>query len=350
MKDDALIEVKGISKHFENTKAVHDISFSIERGEIFALLGPSGCGKTTTLRLIAGFESPTEGEILIDGARVAGRGVFISPEKRKVGMVFQDYALFPHLTVEKNIRFGLKDVTREKRSAVVETMLRFVGLEIYGDRFPSQLSGGQQQRVALARAMAPCPVVVLLDEPLSNLDADMRNKMREDILKMLRDAKTTAILVTHDQEEAFLLADRVAVLNKGRIEQIGSPEEIYHSPATRFVADFVGEADFLRGVVNKGGVDTEIGVFKKELSELKGKEVEVMIRPDDVSFKPNVNGNGEVLDRQFKGEENLYHIGLPSGFVLHSSQPSTYIVDIGSNVEVEANPTHVVVFVGDVAV
>jgi iron(III) transport system ATP-binding protein len=342
----AVIEVKELFKNFGVTKAVEDISFKVEKGEIFAILGPSGCGKTTTLRLIAGFENLDKGEIKINGKIVAGKGFFIPPEKRNIGLVFQDYALFPHLSLKENIAFGLKRFSEGQREKIVKTMLEFVGLKGFEKRYPHQLSGGQQQRVALARALAPCPVVVLLDEPLSNLDADMRTRMREEMLDILRSAQTTTILVTHDQEEAFSMADHVAVLNNGRIEQVGAPEEIYHSPSTRFVADFVGKADFVTGVVKGKKIVTEIGFFPNNMALADGVNVQLMIRPDDISFTLDEKGGSVVEDRQFKGEENLYLLRLGSGALVHSSRSSTFLVENGSKVRVKANPTHVVVFEG----
>jgi iron(III) transport system ATP-binding protein len=343
----ALIEVKNLTKNFGSSVAVDDVSFKVEKGEIFAILGPSGCGKTTTLRLIAGFETPDEGEIKINEKIVAGRGIFVPPEKRNVGLVFQDYALFPHLTLKDNITFGLSRFPDEKREKIVKTMLEFVGLKGYEKRYPHQLSGGQQQRVALARALAPCPIVVLLDEPLSNLDADMRARMRGEMLDILRNAQTTTILVTHDQEEAFSMADHVAVMNYGRIEQLGKPEEIYHRPSTRFVADFVGEADFIDGVIKDGVIETEIGSFSNKTELEDGTNVQLMIRPDDIAFTLDENGGAVVESRQFKGEENLYHLRLESGKILHSSRSSTLLMEEGARVEIKATPMHIVVFVGE---
>ncbi|MFQ5815810.1 MAG: ABC transporter ATP-binding protein [Candidatus Hydrothermarchaeaceae archaeon] len=343
----AVIELKNVTKSYDGTKAVDDVSFRVEKGEIFAILGPSGCGKTTTLRLIAGFERPENGEISIDGRTITGGGFFVPPEKRNVGMVFQDYALFPHLSVWENIAFGLSGFSKEQREKIIGTMLGFVGLKGFTKRYPHQLSGGQQQRVALARALAPCPVGVLLDEPLSNLDADMRAQMRGEVLNILREAQTTAILVTHDQEEAFSMADRVAVMNAGWIEQIGTPEEIYHSPSTRFVADFVGQADFIDGVVEERGIATEIGVFPNKTKLATGTSVQLMIRPDDITFTVDEKGEAVVESQQFKGSEHLYTLRLESGKLMHSSQPSTLEVEMGTRVRVKASPTHVVAFIGD---
>jgi len=343
----AVIELKNVTKRYDGAKAVDDVSFRVEKGEIFAILGPSGCGKTTTLRLVAGFENPEDGEISIGEKRVAFGSFFTPPERRNVGLVFQDYALFPHLNVKENVAFGLGKFPEKQREKIIETMLGFVGLEKYSERYPHQLSGGQQQRVAVARALAPCPVGVLLDEPLSNLDADMRTQMRGYLINILRKAETTGIIVTHDQEEAFSIADRVAVMNSGRIEQIGTPEEIYHFPTTRFVADFVGEADFIDGVVEEGRIATEIGVFKNGAKLEKGTKVQLMIRPDDITFDLDKKGEVVVESQIFKGSENLYTLRLASGKLVHSSRSSTLIVEEGKKVKVVANPTHVVAFIGD---
>ncbi|MDP7078460.1 MAG: ABC transporter ATP-binding protein [Candidatus Undinarchaeales archaeon] len=341
------IELRNVAKSYDDVKAIDDMSFTVEKGEIFAFLGPSGCGKTTALRLIAGVETPDSGEILIDGEPVAGGGVFIPPNRRNVGMVFQGYALFPHLRVKDNIAYGLTGFDREKSEKIVDNMLEFVGLEGLGDRYPHQLSGGQQQRVALARALAPCPVVILLDEPLSNLDADMRAQMRDEVLNILKKAHSTAILVTHDQAEAFSMADCVAVLNAGRTEQVGTPEEIYHFPSTRFVADFVGQADFIDGLVEKEGIETELGVFPNKAGLAEGSDVQLMIRPDDITFTVDDQGGAVVEGQEFRGSENIYTLSLASGKLVHSSRPSTLLVERGTRVSVTAAPAHIVAFSGD---
>ncbi len=320
------------------------LTLQVNQGEIFALLGPSGCGKTTTLRLIAGFEVPDAGSVIIRGEVMTGPGHCRFPEERGVGIVFQDYALFPHLTVAENVAFGLRRLDRAARSRRVGQILDLVGLEAFADRYPHELSGGQQQRVAVARALAPAPALILLDEPFSNLDADLRAQMREEVEKILRNTGTTAVFVTHDQEEAFTLADRVGVLDQGRLEQIETPENIYHHPATRFVAEFVGAADFLPGVVTAAGIVTELGAFANTDGHEVGERVEVMIRPDDVTFVPRPAGQSTIVARYFRGSENLYCIRLPSGHRVHSSQPSSIFFPPGTKVQAEAHVIHVVTF------
>jgi iron(III) transport system ATP-binding protein len=343
----ARLTLSRVSKRYApgGVAAVDNLSLSVGHGEVLALLGPSGCGKTTTLRLIAGFETPDAGQITIDDRLVAApNGMMVPPEQRSVGVVFQDYALFPHLTIAENVGFGLTGTPRTGRRERVRAVLELVGLGAFGERYPHELSGGQQQRVAVARALAPAPGVVLLDEPFSNLDADLRAQMRDEVEKILRTAHTTAIFVTHDQEEAFTIADRVGVLNAGRLEQVASPETIYHHPATPFVAEFVGAADFLPGIVTSEGVVTEIGVFANTEQREPGEKVRVMIRPDDVTFAPRPDGEAVVVRRYFRGSENLYALALPSGTTVHSSQPSSATVAPGTRVRPEANVLHVVTF------
>lgn len=344
MNNSIAVTLRQVYKSFGGPHVIEDLSFQVGYKEVFAILGPSGCGKTTTLRLIAGFEQPDAGEISLNGQIVASPSHWLPPEKRGVGIVFQDYALFPHLSVEQNVAFGLRSFPSHQRDRIVGTMLELVGMAQYARRYPHELSGGQQQRVALARSLAPCPVVLLLDEPFSNLDADMRTQMRQEVQRILKQAETTTILVTHDQEEAFILADRVALLNAGQLEQVGTPEAIYHHPATRFVAGFVGEADFLDGRITGGTVETEVGRFPYQGPLAPDTSVSIMLRPDDVDLVPDPKGEAIVVQRHFRGSENLYTIELASGQLLHSSQPSTVVVPVGQAVRVRAAPTHVVAF------
>ncbi len=329
--------------------AIQEISFTVREGETLCVLGPSGCGKTTTLRAIAGFEPVVAGEVHLEGRLVSTPGMLVPTERRRVGMVFQDYALFPHLRVAENIAFGLRHLPSDQRTAQVQTMLALTSLSGFERRYPHELSGGQQQRVALARALAQKPVVLLLDEPFSNLDPDMTGKMREELHALLRRTGTTSILVTHDHEEAFAMADRVAVLNNGRLEQFDTPEAIYHTPSTPFVADFVGQADFIPGTLQNGSVSTEIGEFPNQGRYQGGPSVMVMIRPDDVHIVPSAHCTARIIARQFRGSENLYTIGLPSGHVVHSSEASTNVYPLGTPVKLQVIATHTVLFERDSA-
>lgn len=344
-----VIELVQITKTYLGGKmpAVYDVSFKVEKGEVLALLGPSGSGKTTLLRLIAGFEKPDQGNILLNGQEVSRPQHCLSPEKRGVGMVFQDYALFPHLTVEENVAFGLGGLSRELRRKRVQEVIDQVGLTPWVQRYPHELSGGQQQRVALARALAPNPIVLMLDEPFSNLDPDMRTQMRMEVAAILRRTGSTAILVTHDHEEAFAMADKVAVLNAGRLEQCDTPEMVYHIPSTPFIADFVGQADFIPGAIQNGKVLTEIGIFPNVSIFPDGTEVMVMIRPDDIDLFPRAEGAATVLGRQFKGSENRYIVALPSGQILHSSQHSLAVYTDQTRVDLKLKVTHTVLFKRD---
>lgn len=341
-----LLELERVTKRYaaDRPPAVDGLTLTVEPGEILVLLGPSGCGKTTTLRLIAGFEVPDSGRVLIRGETMASPDRRVPPEQRGIGVVFQDYALFPHLTVTENVGFGLFRLPRSARQERTGQILELVGLQSFAARYPHELSGGQQQRVALARALAPAPALILLDEPFSNLDADLRSQMRDEVEKILRNTGTTGIFVTHDQEEAFTLADRVGLLNEGRLEQLGSPEEAYHHPATPFVAEFVGAADFLPGLVTPQGIVTELGVFADTGGREMGEKVRVMLRPDDVSFAPRPDGQGMIIRRSFRGSENLYCIRLPSGDRVHSSQASSTVFPLGTRVRAEAHLIHMVTF------
>jgi len=302
-------------------RVVDRLDLAAGRGELVALLGPSGCGKTTTLRLIAGFDVPDAGVIEVGGRVVAdaAEGRLLPPEERWVGMVFQDYALFPHLSVARNVAFGLPRLGREERAGRVAAALAAVGLAAFGDRLPHQLSGGQQQRVALARALAPRPAVILLDEPFSNLDPELRAGVRAEVRQILAAAGATALLVTHDREEALSLADRVAVMGNGRILQVATPEELYHRPATRWVAAFVGEAEFLPGDGRGRRVATELG----PLPVHGGAEgsVDVMLRPEQIRLAPVPGGagpdappaNATVLTRLFYGHDQTMTVRLDTG-------------------------------------
>jgi iron(III) transport system ATP-binding protein len=330
------LRCEDLSKRFGGVVAVDRLSLEVRRGEILALLGPSGCGKTTVLRIIAGFERPDAGRVEIGGREVAGLTANVPPEKRRVGMVFQDYALFPHLTVTQNVAFG---VPRSERKGRVAEVLRLVGLQGLEKRMPHELSGGQQQRVALARTLAPGPEVVLFDEPFSNLDVRLRARVREEVKEVLKATGATAVFVTHDQDEAFVLADRVVIMNEGRPEQVGTPEELYARPSSRFVAEFVGMANFLPGSAVSGRVTTEVGSFA---SAGEG-DLQVLIRPDDI-----VVGEGEaqavVADREFLGHDLLYTLTLPSGRVLRTIQHPSVDLGPGDRVTFAVRRREVVAF------
>jgi iron(III) transport system ATP-binding protein len=339
-----VIDVKQVCKRYNQTIAVKSCDLQVGSAEILALLGPSGSGKTTLLRLIAGFEKPDEGHIFISGRKVVdvANSVWVAAEDRGVGMVFQDYALFPHLTVAQNIRFGLRRTSKKERQIRVEDLLRLTELAGYTDRYPHELSGGQQQRVALARALAPRPRVVLLDEPFNGLDPDLRPQMRREVAQILRHLGTAAILVTHDQEEALGMADRVAVIRNGELQQIGSPEDIYYSPTTAFVANFVGHADFIPGVVAGTEVRTEIGIFPSP-PHLPPGPVKVMIRHEAVNAKPG-GILATVEEREFLGGEILYRLRLPSGATVHLEQRKPEHWDVGHQVPIEVLLPSVVAF------
>ena len=341
----SVLELRHVSCSYETGRpAVQGISFAAREGEILCLLGPSGCGKTTILRAIAGFEPVRSGQLFLSGQLVSAQDVMTPTENRHVGMVFQEYALFPHLRVQDNIAFGLRNLPRSERAERVQEMLRLTGLEGFERRYPHELSCGQQQRVALARALVQNPVVLLLDEPFSNLDPDMAGRMRQELHDLLRRTKTTTVLVTHDHDEAFAMADRIAVLNEGRLEQFDTPEMMYHMPATPFVADFVGQADFIPGTVSQGMVHTELGEFPDTIDSKDGAAVVVMIRPDDIHLVPTEGARSRVLSRQFHGSENLYTVSLPSGQIVHSSQGSTSVYQEGTTVELRVLATHTVLF------
>ena len=313
MKD--LLTVSNLSKAFDDTgRVVDQVSFSVREHEIFALLGPSGCGKTTCLRLIAGFEHADEGEVRIEERLLESPEEHVAPQERGIGFVFQDYALFPHLSVLENVAFGLTDIPKYKRNVFAEEVLCRTGMGDYKDRNPSELSGGQQQRVALARAIAPKPRLVLLDEPFSNLDAILRETTRKEVRSILKKAGMSALLVTHDQEEALSFADRIAVMNEGRIEQIGTPEEVYYQPKTRFVAQFLGRTNIFRAEATGGTeISTKLGVMK--INYPTNGKVLCSIRPEHLTLEePKADSGteqvGTILSREFKGHDITYHVSL----------------------------------------
>jgi iron(III) transport system ATP-binding protein len=334
--DGTAIRLDGVTKRFGDVVAVRGAHLAVVGGEIVALLGPSGCGKTTLLRTIAGFERPDGGRVEIGGRRVAAEDAWVPPEGRGVGMVFQDYALFPHLTVAENVGFGLP---RRDRAQRVPALLALVDLCGLGERYPHELSGGQQQRVALARALAPSPRVVLLDEPWSNVDPQLRAELRDEVAAVLRPLRVTALLVTHDREEAFSLADRIALMRDGEIVQVGTPEELYFAPADRWAAEFVGAGNLLPGRAVSGSVETPIGVFP---CGGEAGEVEVLVRPELIALAPHPDGAGEVVAREFRGHDVLYRV-VVDGVEVVSQRPSNEVVPLGSRVDVRLHEGRVAV-------
>lgn len=328
------LRCRGLSKRFDALPVVRDASLSVAAGDILALVGPSGCGKTTLLRLIAGFERADAGAIEIDGQTVADEGRHLPPESRRVGMVFQDYAIFPHLSVGQNVGFALgKGRTAGAR---VAELLTFVGLPGREARMPHELSGGEQQRIALARALSTEPAALLLDEPFSNLDAARRAEVRAEVRALLKAGGVTAVFVTHDQEEALFLGDQVGVMRDGQLEQVDTPENIFHRPRTRFVAEFLGQTSFVPGEVTATGIVTPLGAIEEPAGRRRslpeGTAVEVAVRPDDVDFSPAADGSARVLSRQFTGMAYVYRLGLGDGSVVHSLQPHEVRVDEGATV------------------
>ncbi|NIR29273.1 MAG: ABC transporter ATP-binding protein [Gammaproteobacteria bacterium] len=343
----ALLEVREMSSGYGRHPVVHNISMHVNRGTLACLLGPSGCGKTTILRAVAGFEPVLKGEISLVDRVVSQPGLTVPPEKRRIGMVFQDNALFPHLTVSGNVAFGVRHRRTSERRAVVGEMLEIVGLSDLADRYPHELSGGQQQRVALARALTPHPQMVLLDEPFSSLDVELKERLGREVRDILKARSITAVLVTHDQSEAFALSDQIGVMCDGRILQWDTAYNLYHEPADRFIADFIGQGVFVEGVLlAPDSVETELGVItgNRAYGWGKGRRVEVLLRPDDI--QPDAQGGifARVATKAFKGPEILYSLKLPTGTTLLSLFPSHLDYGVGEEVRVRIAADHLVAF------
>jgi len=333
--------------------AVDEVSFGLAAGDIGVLIGPSGCGKTTLLRAIAGLERASAGEIIIGGAVVESADVHVPAEARRIGMVFQDYALFPHLDVGRNVGFGIEHLPRAERVSRVAQALELVGLAGIERHHPHELSGGQQQRVALARALAPRPQLLLLDEPFSNLDIDLRERLAHEVRTILKAARTTALFVTHDQMEAFAIGDTIGVMHEARLHQWDDAYTLYHRPATRFVADFIGHGVFapatLREVENQVVVETPLG----ELTDMAecplpcafvGGQCDVLLRADDIVHDDAAPVKAEILRKSFRGSEFLYTLRLASGQIVLAHVPSHHDHRIGEWIGIRAEVDHVVTF------
>ncbi len=348
------LELNGVVQRYGKHTVVDGVDFRLESGQIACLLGPSGCGKTTLLRCIAGFEEIAAGEIRLHGEIVSTAGHRLPPEKRRIGMVFQDYALFPHLTVEENVAFGLGRKQPQDAHLRVRQLLATVGLHGQGDKFPHELSGGQQQRVALARALAPRPELILLDEPFSNLDVGLRERLSLEVREILKREGSTAIMVTHDQHEAFAMADEIGIMYEGRIQQWDVPYNLYHRPANRFVADFIGQGVLLPGIVVGGtNVEMELGKLVSdvpvECSETctdchDGCDVDVLLRPDDVVHDDRSPLQAEVLHKAFRGADILYTLRLTSGAEVLSLVPSHHNHALGEKIGIRLDADHVIAF------
>ena len=337
-----MVHLRGVTKQFGDVTAVSSAELCVERGEFLALLGPSGCGKTTLLRLIVGFERPDAGEVWLEERLVAGAGAWTRPERRRVGFVFQDYALFPHLTVAENVGFGLPRRERRGRRADV---LELVGLGGYEQRYPHELSGGQQQRVALARALAPSPSLVLLDEPWSNIDPLLRHSMRDELGAILRAAGVTVLLVTHDREEAFSISDRIALMLDGSIIQAGTAEQVYYDPTDPWAATFGGAGNLVPGLVEDGLVDTLLGRFRvANGGKARRGAVRALIRPELLELRPDPEGAAEVIGREFRGHDVFYRVRAGDGTTLVSHRPSTEVVPLGARVAVRLHEAEIPVY------
>ncbi|MEO8991379.1 MAG: ABC transporter ATP-binding protein [Nitrosospira sp.] len=349
-----LLELGNIRHAYGRQTVVNDLSLALKKGAIGCLLGPSGCGKTTVLRCIAGFEPISAGAIALNGAVISNAGFVLPPERRHIGMVFQDYALFPHLTVLANVGFGLHRLQKTERAARTAEILETVGLADVANKYPHQLSGGQQQRVALARALAPKPDLLLLDEPFSNLDVTLRGRLSLEVRDILKSQNATAILVTHDQDEAFAIADEIGVMHQGEIQQWDTGYNLYHRPANRFVANFIGQGVFLPGtILDPHHVEIELGVLAGEVPHQcmpdcqlcrKGNPVDVLIRPDDVVHDDASLLQATVMHKAFRGADIMYTLRLPGGGTALSLVPSHHNHAIGEKIGIRLEADHVVAF------
>ncbi len=343
----AVLELRNIECRHRDQTIVNNLNFHVNEGDLACLLGPSGCGKTTALRAIAGFEPIYNGEIIIRDFVSSRPGFTRAPEKRRIGMVFQDYALFPHLNVTDNIGFGLSHKRKPEQQAIIEEMLDLVDLAGFGQRYIHELSGGQQQRVALARALAPNPELILLDEPFSNLDIEMRERLNTDVRQILKAKNMTGVLVTHDQHEAFAISDHIGVMNNGQLLQWDTAYNLYHSPNSLFIADFIDQGVFLNGTLKTpDSVETEIGILSGDRAYdfAIGSKIKLLLRPDDIVLDPKGSIEAQINQKAFKGAEILYTLKLPSGTELLSLFSSHHNFNIGEKVKLRLAADHMVAF------
>ena len=342
-----MLTIENIQCDYEQQTVLQDVSFSIDKGDICCLLGPSGCGKTTTLRAIAGFQDVNHGRIALNGQTLSSQTLTVPPEQRHIGMVFQDYALFPHLTARENIRFGIRKLPKNQQDKIIDGLLELIKLQHIDKRFAHELSGGQQQRVALARALAPSPELLLLDEPFSNLDVDLRKHLNLEVRDILKEYGTSAILVTHDQEEAFAFGDHIGLLHDGILQQWDTPFNLYHEPQNRFVANFIGQGSLLPGLaINPHQVQTELGVItgNRAYPWQTDTPLEVLFRPDDIVLDQKSPIHAEVAKKVFSGSATRYTLRLPSGSIIETLFPSHSDFQLGEQLHIATDMEHLIAF------
>ena len=345
-----MLKVNNIQCQYDGNIVLEDLSFHVKQGDICCLLGPSGCGKTTALRAIAGFQAVDQGEILLNDERLSGKNFCVDPDRRHIGMVFQDYALFPHLNIRDNIRFGINKLAANEQERVIDSMLELVKLGHVGSRYPHELSGGQQQRVALARALAPNPQLLLLDEPFSNLDVDLRRHLNLEVRDILKQYGISAILVTHDQEEAFAFGDQIGLLHDGHLQQWDTPFNLFHEPRNRFVANFIGQGSLIPGLaVDANTVKTELGIItgNRAYQWAVDTPVDVLLRPDDIEFDDENGISAKVTKKVFTGSATLYSLQLPTGSTVESMIPSHHDYQLGDQVKITPHIDHLIAFTPD---
>ena len=341
------IEIRNLNFFYGSYQGLKNINLDIEEKKVTAFIGPSGCGKSTVLRAICGFEHIKAGEIQLRDKVVSSLSFHLPPNQRRVGMVFQDFALFPHLNVLDNIAFGLQHLPSQQRSSVAMEWLKRVSLSDKAEAYPHELSGGQQQRVALARAMAPEPDLILLDEPFSSLDIELRERLASEMREILKANNITALLVTHDQYESFAIADKIGVMSEGKVVQWNTPYELYHKPVNRYVADFIGRGVFVKGIVQPNNkVRIELGELQLDNDHSKdvGKEIDVLLRADDIQHDDNSSLLAEVVRKTFRGADFLYTLKLASGTEIFAFVPSHHDHAIGEKIGIHLVADHVVTF------